>query len=202
MRALLIKSVGRAAPHVVGDIGEVMERMGHEVGYVDAIDISKEDPEELEEKRNLWCMELTTEAMDYDVVIGYGLNNFQIYQEGDIIKDAVIDAGCKSVSILYDSPLTPGMYTMMQNFSHRDTHGYFVWDRHWAKRMEVCMIPNVYWMPIGVNTERFKKVELTDEQEKKYGCDMSFVGSWSEEREAFLSAVAQNFKGKFRIYGT
>lgn len=69
--------------------------------------------------------------------------------------------------------------------------------------------PNTHWLPQGLQEEVYHKPrEITDEDRKKYCCDISWAGTARKQRRPFLNAIDQmniNFKywgcrGVKRIY--
>lgn len=57
-------------------------------------------------------------------------------------------------------------------------YGYlFAIDRAWISRIKKESLNNVFYLPLGVNPKVYREVELTEEEIRRYSCDVSFVGN-------------------------
>lgn len=53
----------------------------------------------------------------------------------------------------------------------------FVCDRFYIKRLKEFGFKRVHYLPGATNPEIFKPIELNEEEKKRYGCNISFVGN-------------------------
>lgn len=61
-------------------------------------------------------------------------------------------------------------------------------------------VENCYYIPFCCFEDFHKKIELSQEDEEKFGCDISFAGTYYPEREIVLKSIVN--KGyKIKIYG-
>lgn len=81
------------------------------------------------------------------------------------------------ISWSYDSPIK--MENMEETLGYRTNYVFF-FDRAECERYQKKGFRNVYHLPLAVNTERLDKVEMSEEDEKKYGADISMVGQLYE----------------------
>lgn len=69
-------------------------------------------------------------------------------------------------------------------------------------RIELLNNPSIktkfFYLPFGVDLDLFSKIKVTEEERKKYSCDISFVGAYYPEREAILKELTDF---NLRIYG-
>jgi spore maturation protein CgeB len=52
-----------------------------------------------------------------------------------------------------------------------------VWDKTYVQKLKEWGFRNVFYLPQASNPKIFKKIELTEEELERYGCDVSFAGS-------------------------
>ncbi len=50
---------------------------------------------------------------------------------------------------------------------------------------------NTHFIPHGFDPEIHRKLNISTEDRNKFGCDASFIGTWSPKKEAWLSALKQ-----------
>lgn len=73
---------------------------------------------------------------------------------------------------IYDSPQFE-LYTKQAKY---DTNYIMVFDRKQYERMQELNLHHLYYGPLATDVEEFGSIVLSDEDEKKYSCDVSFVG--------------------------
>jgi len=190
MRILVVTSTGKAGPHVMRDFAESFRDAGHVVDVFDVSAIRGETPA----KR---FINLVTAAVDKlnafapDMAIGYGANACVIYaDENNKPVDLFTSLGMPTVCVFYDSPLEDSIFYNIEKIDNPKLHYYLVWDGFYVDDMKKLGFEKVYYMPIAANTDRFRKLDFNSEDARKYGADVSFVGSRTPKRERVLRELA------------
>jgi hypothetical protein len=200
MKALVAKFVGRAGPYVMDDIATVMNSLGHKTMYFDWKKFSHLSGAEktlamIDEAKKTLC------EFSPDFIIGYGATNFFKFNVGGVAKiDMFNSLGIPSASVYYDSPMDPRVFDGTHElFASKQCYN-FVWDRHYTEEMIKLGFERSYYMPIGANTKRFKKLEYNASDAEKYSADVSFVGSHTIKRELVLGRLL-DCGFDFKIWG-
>lgn len=90
-----------------------------------------------------------------------------------MVSDICEEMHIKYVSWVFDSPLID-LYTS----SYYNKYNYiFVFDKKQFERLSLREMPRLYHMPLAVNVNRVSALQISVEDENKYSCDISFVGS-------------------------
>jgi len=136
-----------------------------------------------------------------DFVIGYGATAVVgLYSANEQKKvDLFTYLGIPSVCIHYDDPLDKRIFEICYDAFDIENHYFFVWDRHYVGELKKLGYDKSYFMPIASNIRRFKKLKSDEEDRKKFGADVSFVGSYTIKREMILKALLDRFD--LKIWG-
>ncbi|MBW1740045.1 MAG: tetratricopeptide repeat protein [Deltaproteobacteria bacterium] len=67
-----------------------------------------------------------------------------------------------------------------------------VFDEFYAKKLLGVGLEKVYHLPLGVDPTIFKNIQLSLEEQKKYGCDVSFVGKLDLKKANLLREELKN----------
>ena len=138
-----------------------LDRMGHETGtYATPIELigGYED----EEKQ----LEVFLKNNKFDFVIS---NLFSPY-----VAQLTYELEIKYAVYGMDSPMYE---TYMSIFSRYDNCYLFYFDKKEYRLLKEKGYTNVYYLPLAADVEWSNKLVITDEEIKKYGCNVSFVGS-------------------------
>lgn len=138
-----------------------LDRMGHETGtYTTPIELigGYED----EEKQ----LEIFLKNNKVDFVIS---NLFSPY-----VAQLTYDLEIKYAVYGMDSPMYK---THMSVFPRYDNCYLFYFDKKEYRLLKEKGYSNVYYLPLAADVEWSNKLVITDEEIKKYGCNVSFVGS-------------------------
>jgi hypothetical protein len=189
MRILGLIHQGRAAPYAIYDLGEGFKNIGHEVIMMKTEDILKmEDAMAPEEFMMFFGRKIR--ELNVDAVIGYGgtlyVMTVNVEERSDLctIWDML---QIPYASIWFDSPTSFEVMPHIINLTDSKWHEMFVWDHYYQEELKQLGFPKVHYMPIAANTKRFQRISKPDpEGEKAYGCDVSFIGSYSARRELVL----------------
>jgi spore maturation protein CgeB len=52
-------------------------------------------------------------------------------------------------------------------------------------------VKNAHFVPHGFDPEIHRKLAISGDDEKRFGCDVSFIGTWSAKKEQWLSVLRQ-----------
>lgn len=89
-----------------------------------------------------------------------------------IVAEVCHQKGMRYISWIYDSPQT-AVYHKEAFYS---TNYIFVFDRTQLKRLKEIGLQNVYYQPLAANMAKTAMLNISDEDIKTYGSDVSFVG--------------------------
>lgn len=148
------------------DIPFTLKNMGHSVTVMEHHPF---DPVDLYNTAPLGPIEDALSQTSYDYVI----TNLYIA----ILSDLCQKYQVPYIAWVYDSPLISLFHESVFNSVNR----IFIFDHAFYDRLIRIGIPHVYYMPLAANTNRINALVMTEEDEKKYGCDISFVGSLYEQ---------------------
>lgn len=110
------------------------------------------------------------EIREYDFVI---TRNFSVNA-----AEACHVEGIPYISWCYDSPLL-ALYSKEALYS---TNYVFVFDKMHLLRLKDMGLKHVYYQPLAANIIKAGQVTITDDDLKKYACDISFVGGMYYKR--------------------
>jgi len=86
---------------------------------------------------------------------------------------------CKRVAWFVDNPY----YFSETNELEKDDF-LFIWDKEYIPDLKGAGFKNVFFLPLATNPERFSDQPLSEQEQKQYACDVSFVGSIGKERDS------------------
>lgn len=150
----------------VYDLPMVLEHMGHSVTILEHHPFN---PLETAFTPQILPVEDALNKNKFNYVITY----LYITQLSDICEKYQIPY----IAWIYDSPLISVFHESIFNSMNR----IFVFDKTMYDRLNQLGIPHIYYMPLAANTNRVNALNITTEDEQKYSCDISFVGSLYEK---------------------
>ncbi len=63
-------------------------------------------------------------------------------------------------------------------------------------------VKNAVFIPHGFDPEIHRKLNISDEDKHRFGCDASFIGTWSPKKEKWLSVLKERIPGmNLKIWG-
>ncbi len=145
----------------------VIKAMGHQVSYLPNHCFEPDgnsDNQPLNVVRDFLAADHTV-----DIVI--------TYQFHPLISDLCESFNKLYFSWIYDSPQSALFHKSVFNRCNR----VFVFDSAEVSRVKKLGDANVFYMPLAANTDRINAMEFSDEDEKKYACDISFVGNFYDQ---------------------
>ena len=160
---------GRVLPHTLKDVQQVMALSGHRV-FV--LDMRNQD-----RYRSLVAFADTMYSRRPDVLFTIDLIGLLP------LLLAVMQKPPQVVAWLYDSPERMALESFL---CIRDHLHLFLWDRDYVKSMKDRGFRHVYYQPFGTNPLVYHPVA----EPLKPLYDVSFVGSWSEERADIIRQIA------------
>lgn len=119
------------------------------------------------------------------------------------------------ISWIYDSPQA----ALYSRYARYPENYIFVFDSIQCKRLKELNIPNLYYQPLAADLGHISTINITDEEIKRYSCDISFVGQLyrntsfescmmylnSEEQQEIYSILHSkcfDWRKSSNIYGT
>lgn len=110
------------------------------------------------------------------------------------VSDACEACQVKYIAWIFDSPQID-LYTAS---FYNSCNYLFVFDKKECERLAVRKPLHLYHMPLAANVSKAARLDISKEDEKQYGCEISFVGGLYEENEwnRNLSVVPQDIRIK------
>lgn len=114
----------------------------------------------------------------------------------------VVSGVCQSkkiryISWVYDSPLI----TLYSRTAKNECNSIFVFDRVLYEELKARGLRTVHYMPLGVNTDRLEKIEITQTDRERYTAEVAFVGSlYDNKNNLYDRMVAKGLPEKTRGY--
>lgn len=175
------------------DTKETIINLGHEV---DAIYYHFKDrfKDSFFEER----IDLILNRKDYDLI--FSINFFPL------LAQAAHTHSIPYVSWSHDSPLA----ARLSDYFHYNTNYIYLFDREEVTTYNSKGYSNVYHMPLAVNPNRISNLHFPTETNRKYSCDISFVGTiYNSPLDDLLFCATDYVKGfveglfqsQFRVYG-
>jgi spore maturation protein CgeB len=78
---------------------------------------------------------------------------------------------------------------------------YFFIHRSFAEACRSEGIDNCYYLPYAVDKDLFRKMELSDDEKRKYACDVAFVGGWFPNRQEIMEEISAGSDVHLKIWG-
>ncbi len=136
------------------------------------------------------------------------------YDFAPALSDACMKLGIPYISWIFDAPIQ--MLYEKQVFNN--CNYIFSFDKKQLRQLQEKGIKNTYYMPLGTNLMRNSAIEMTGADAKRFGCEVSFIGSlYSEnaygqavslvqpetvsEFERLIHDVLGKWDGEDRLYG-
>lgn len=165
------------------DLEDALIHMGHKVNRIKYVFTDFEKDEAFEKRlEGLFLMQ------KYDVVFSF--NFFQIISK-------VCNKFCiKYIAWVWDSPLL----NLNSTAVYHSVNYIFIFDRQLYRQMKYELgVDTVYYLPLAVNVDRLNKLEVHPEDCKRFGSEVSFVGSLYEKRSHFdeIPMLSEYLKGYF-----
>ena len=146
------------------DMKECLQKEGHEVeicSFMEGIRVKKEDAEKI-------LQPLLTKG-SYDFVFSFNYI--------PLVSNICNEFEVPYVSWVYDSP-----YIHVYSYTVLNPCNYiFLFDYAVYRELHEAGIQTVYYLPLAVNPERTSRLNNTPDKQKKFGADVSFVGSLYNE---------------------
>lgn len=99
---------------------------------------------------------------------------------------------------VYDSPLISLFHPSVKN----PCNYLFVFDRSEYEHLKPLGIPHLYYLPMGVNLSRTGALDITSEDEKRFTCDISFIGNLYEDNSynSFICYFPEDIAAELKLY--
>lgn len=108
------------------------------------------------------------------------------YNYFPLVAQCCHDKNLPYVSVVYDNPAVYlYSYTLMYPTNH-----VYIFDSKWVREFNAGGLSNVHYITLPADTERLPRLEASSE--KKYACDISFVGALYNEQHNFYDRMKGN----------
>ena len=164
------------------DVFVVLQEMGHEVLKIPFGGVNVPE-EELKEALGIKLKEKGGDCL-------FSFNYFPN------ASNCCKELGIKYVAWVYDSPhIHAYSYTVLNPCNY-----IFLFDYAMYEELHSAGIQTVYYMPLAINEKRLASLHNSEGQQRKYACDISFVGSLYSESKHRIYDKFQNIGGYARGY--
>ena len=89
------------------------------------------------------------------------------------LSDACKECGVKYAAWIYDAP----QKALYEDQIRNDCNYIFSFDKYQVNETRKIGANNVYHMPLAGNVLRSRSLEITEEDKRKYSCEVSFIGN-------------------------
>lgn len=146
------------------DIKEAFEYFGYSVDMYEEVPVSNNNITGYKEHDSKHLCDVFRE---YDII--FSLNYFPH------VSDICEQIGRKYVAWTVDSPLISLYHQSVFN----NCNYIFIFDKFFYYELKQMKVKNVFYLPLGVNTDRLDRqlCSQTKEEKQHFSCDVSFVGS-------------------------
>lgn len=152
------------AKQSIYDIPWTLTEMGYEVDIFDPYDF---DPlVHNEGANNELYTKLTANHFDYVISYLFFADISNICQKLNI----------KYISWTYDSPLV----SFFDEAVFNSCNYTFIFDKAEYEYLKSKNVPHIYYLPMATNLTRTGALDISEEDEKNFGCDISFIGNLYE----------------------
>lgn len=163
MRFLYVKING-----TMNDLMYGINALGHSVDIVDNCSFNKHGNTE----ETIYYLDTYLKNNSYDFVISY---MFSID-----VSLVCKNNGLRYISWIYDSP-DPLLFSAE---AEQSNNYIFVFDRMFYNHLKIERnIPHLYYLPLAACTPRIERINITEEDIKKYSSVVSFVGNMYENNQ-------------------
>lgn len=117
----------------------------------------------------------TSEDVDkiYEYIHNHHLDTLFSFDFCPAVSDACEKSGVKYISWIYDAPQQALYDDQMTN----SCNYIFSFDKDQARFLVNNHCAHAFHQPLAANVTRIRQISITDEDIKKYSCDISFVGT-------------------------
>ena len=99
---------------------------------------------------------------------------------------------------VYDSPLI----SLYHKSATNQCNYIFLFDQSEYEHLKPLGIPHLYYLPMGVNLSRTGALDITSEDEKRFTCDISFIGNLYEDNSynSFIYYFPEDIAAELKLY--
>lgn len=97
----------------------------------------------------------------------------------ETVSEACRENEVKYISWVFDSPV----WNLYNRYAYNDCNYIFVFDKKQYFHLQSKNFPHLFYMPLAANVSRASGLCISEEEEKKYSCDISFVGRLYQDNE-------------------
>lgn len=114
------------------------------------------------------------------------------YNYFPLVAQCCHDKNLPYVSVVYDNPAVYlYSYTLMYPTNH-----VYIFDSKWVREFNAGGLSNVHYITLPADTGRLSRLEACSE--KKYACDISFVGALYNEQHNFYERMEKNLSERMK----
>ena len=127
------------------------------------------------------CFDINCSTLDSDETCVASIKKYISANPADIVLSMnfspTISIACRDLSIpyaswIYDCPLQ----SLYNDSAYNTTNYFFIFDKYLLNVCKERALPNLYYLPLAANISRLGQTIISENDEKEYSCDISFVG--------------------------
>ena len=107
-----------------------------------------------------------------------------------MVSKMALEKGLKYIAWCYDNPLN--VINVEDTLGNPNNYVFF-FDRVQAEKYLRAGFDTVYYLPLGVNSTRLSRIQISSTDRREYGADVSLVGSLYESRLQELRALMDEY---------
>lgn len=169
------------ACHCAYDACLAFTNLGHHVHVTQLPDAAHNQIDEA------FLASLAREIRDMHCELVFSLNYFPT------VSLACQNAGCRYISWIYDNPYVKAYDKTATNSCNL----IFTFDSHMAATLQSRGVSNIRYAPMAANPARLTAAPITPEKQKRYSCDVAFVGSLYNETHNFYPQLLAKAKDPY-----
>ena len=163
------------------DTCEALINLGHKVQVMQIPDKAHTEIDEA------FIAELCVKIKDFHCDAVFSLNYFPT------VSVACMQSDCRYISWIYDNPQTK----VYDKTAVNECNHIFTFDSFMADQLNARGVATVAYAPLAANVKRLTSPKITPAHIKKYGCEISFVGSLYNEAHNFYDRLIKASKNEY-----
>lgn len=109
-----------------------------------------------------------------------------------MISQVCVESKCRYLAWVYDNPSTKVYDKSIKN----ECNYVAVFDSTMVNELQKKGVETVHYVPMAVNVRRMKEIQISERDREKFQTDISFVGSFYDEKHNFYERLVDKTRDK------
>lgn len=198
MKVLLATTGSYIEKPIIYDFAAAFEELGQEAKIINILEYNKI----LDNNEFITALEIIKKKIkeiNPDFVVCYGA--IGIFPKELIFNRKIGYFSYSDIplaSLFYDNPCNEYLLSYVESAKNDPINHLFIWDKVYLDMLNKNGYKNISYLPLATNPKRYKKLILDKDDLNKYECDISFVGTYTKDREIIMKNLN---KFDYKIYG-